>query len=124
MRKLLLGLVVLAGLAGCGSDAHVLAGRWQGAVVLGAWEGTTIVQHFDPGAAYTLTVGSTDFTGTWSVADDVLTISDGSCTTMDPGMWQLKWVDDATYVYHIVSDACPSRGEALNGITMTQPYDG
>jgi hypothetical protein len=90
--------------------------------VLGAWQGALITQHFDAAGAYTLDVSSTSFTGSWSVVDDVVTISDGSCTTSGTGMFQLKWIDCTQFIYHTVDDACPSRGESLNGITMTYSH--
>jgi len=120
MRALVVAALLL-GACGGGTD-FTLAGRWVGQVVIGAWEGTELVQHFDDAGAYRMTVNSTDFVGTWSVAGDMVTIADGSCVTTDPGTFQLNWVDEATFIYHTVDDACESRGDSLNGMTMTQPF--
>jgi hypothetical protein len=120
MRVLLVAALLLGACGG--TPDYVLQGRWQGIVELGAFEGQQIVQRFNAGGEYRILVASTEFVGTWSLAGDVVSISDGGCVTTDPGQFQLKWVDAATFIYHIVDDACGSRGDTLNGVTMTQPF--
>ena len=123
-RRLGYAFSVAALLAGCsGGSSCDLAGRWTGFVQLGAWSGTVIRQHFEPRSVYSLDVSSVSFNGTWSVDSDVVTITDDGCTTSGPGKFQLKWVDCTQFIYHTVDDACPSRGDSLNGVTMTYSHE-
>jgi hypothetical protein len=67
--------------------------------------------------------GSALWVGTWSVADDVVAISDGSCVTEAAGLFELRWDGCDSFAYHTVDDPCPSRGEAFNGVVMSQPFE-
>jgi hypothetical protein len=115
-------LPLLLTLAGCGPDC-VLGGTWQGVVIDGPWTSERLFLHFDPGAMYSLEVGTATFMGTWTVADNTLSVTDDGCTDQNAvGNYRLQWNGCSEVQLAIVNDACDSRGVALNAILLDMPY--